>query len=222
MTSVKNTAKYILVVFIMLVLYVIIQVPPLSEVLWDNETTANVAIIKHTLLFLIASIVSLALTLKFYQSTNGTAIWRIPISLRGLLIACVSAIGSQFIQYLLTVTSRSDGSDASIVQAMHSPLAFITIATVVIISPILEELLFQGVLQGYLLASFRPWISIVITSIIFTFAHGYGFSIGTLALFFSGLAYALVYHATKDIKIAILTHALSNLIVIFLDLFVFA
>ncbi|WP_419154711.1 lysostaphin resistance A-like protein [Weissella bombi] len=112
--------------------------------------------------------------------------------------------------------AQQNTSDPDILKALYSNLALITLITLLVLSPILEEFLFQGILQAEILENLPPIFSVVLTAAIFAIIHGFGFNVGTLALFVSGLAYAIVFWYTKDLKMTILCHGLSNLIVVVL------
>ena len=93
-------------------------------------------------------------------------------------------------------------------------MIIILVCTVVIISPLLEELIYQGMLQGGLFKHLNPIINIFLVSVIFALVHGYSISWASLALFFSTLAYSITYYVTMDIKMAVLCHSIANFIAI--------
>lgn len=137
-------------------------------------------------------------------------------SVKNVGIAILGALISQIIQYIVSYMAQQNTSDPDILKALYSNLAPITLITLLVLSPILEEYLFQGILQAGILKNLPPIFSVVLTAAIFAIIHGFGFNVGTLALFASGLAYAIVFWYTKDLKMSILCHGLSNLIVVVL------
>lgn len=88
------------------------------------------------------------------------------------------------------------------------------------ISPFLEVVLWQGILQGGILKDLSPSFSIIITSVLFAFAHGYSFNYCTLELLCSGIAYSFLYYVTDDLGSVVFCHGLSNFIVYLIN-FVF-
>lgn len=76
-----------------------------------------------------------------------------------------------------------------------------------------EETLFRGGLQNFLTRSTqKPWLAIVIVSLIFSLAHFlyYGF----LFRFFLGAVLGLIYHYSGRLWLSILAHFLNNALVV--------
>lgn len=114
------------------------------------------------------------------------------------------------IQYLLEPYVGTNGKIFT--ETLGTPLALIEIVTLCLISPVLEEMLFQGAIQKGLLKKINPYVSTLLTAIIFCFSHGYGISLSTLSLFAPCLAFGIIYQFTDDIKMPILCHSMSNFI----------
>ncbi|USS90689.1 CPBP family intramembrane glutamic endopeptidase [Fructilactobacillus carniphilus] len=191
----------------------LIQIPTLGELLWGNETSHHFNYWAHLGVsggsFLVLGLVLLLI----YKGLGGTSIdwsWKI------IGIAVVAAVLSQTIQFGLSIITKTPTSDPETLMALHSGIGSVTVLTLLVFSPILEELLFQGILQQRILGKLNPYLAVVITAIIFAVIHGYAFGIGTLELLFSGLAYALAFNYAEDLKCPMLAHGLSNLIVMLL------
>ncbi|MBC7946988.1 MAG: CPBP family intramembrane metalloprotease [Chitinophagaceae bacterium] len=74
---------------------------------------------------------------------------------------------------------------------------------------ICEETLFRGGLQNFLTRSInKPWIAIVVVSLIFSLAHMsfYGF----LSRFFLGVVLGIIYHYSGKLWLCIIGHFLNN------------
>jgi membrane protease YdiL (CAAX protease family) len=72
-----------------------------------------------------------------------------------------------------------------------------------------EELFFRGSLQKALLRlTEKPWIAILITSVVFALLHGTFFKI--LPIFILGAILGIVYHVTRNLWYTILIHFLNN------------
>lgn len=83
--------------------------------------------------------------------------------------------------------------------------AFITL---VLLAPIAEEVLFRGYLFGALRRYIKPWLTILITSIIFGFVHGnINLMIDTFAL---GLVLGTLRQTTGSVWAPILLHMTKN------------
>jgi len=80
-------------------------------------------------------------------------------------------------------------------------------------APIVEELIFRGVIIGKVFKK-KPYIGIIVSSVTFGFAHiGVGLLIVPLQII-SGLILSIAYHKTKRLEVSITIHALANLIII--------
>lgn len=78
--------------------------------------------------------------------------------------------------------------------------------------PILEELLYRGIICGQLSLWYKPWIGILISSVLFGIMH---FNvIQFLYAVIMGILLGFSYVKTKNIFIPILGHGLTNLVVI--------
>lgn len=85
---------------------------------------------------------------------------------------------------------------------------------VVIIGPIVEELLFRGILLKGLLNKYfnKPIKAIVYSSIIFAFMH-FNLAQG-IAAFGGAIILGLIYYYTRSIKLCIIIHFINNFLVI--------
>ena len=81
---------------------------------------------------------------------------------------------------------------------------------VVIMAPLAEELLFRGWIMTGLLKSFRPSTSIIVTTLLFAFAHSDGTMLYPVAIFIPGLMLALVRYWTGSVWASFGAHAAYN------------
>jgi membrane protease YdiL (CAAX protease family) len=79
----------------------------------------------------------------------------------------------------------------------------------VVFAPVLEELLFRGIiLKGMLNMKMNPTKAIVVSALIFGLIHGNPWQ--TTGAFFLGLVLGWVYQKTQSLIIPILLHAFNN------------
>lgn len=208
----KCIFKIIYRILFFIVAYCLIQIPTLAEVIWRNETKANLHIWEHWGLFIPSSLILLSLMFYSLYKFSNMSFPTTKVTRKGLILATVATIISQLGQYLISILNGGDKADYDIMDALNSPIFMITILSVIVISPILEEILYQGIIQNVFFKNMNPYINILITAFIFALSHGYSFSLLTLELFVSGLAYAFVFYKTKDLKMAIYSHSLANVI----------
>jgi uncharacterized protein len=93
----------------------------------------------------------------------------------------------------------------------------LTVFTISILVPIVEEIIFRGVLQNYLSQKMKQSYAIIITSIIFAAVHfhskqGYGNIVIITTLFFLSLFLGFLYVRQKSIVTPIALHATFNAI----------
>jgi len=79
----------------------------------------------------------------------------------------------------------------------------------VLLAPVVEELVFRGLLFGTLRRGLNMWTSAVLSAAVFAVAHGYG-AWGFASVFFSGVLWALAYERTGSLLPPILAHAATN------------
>ena len=81
-----------------------------------------------------------------------------------------------------------------------------------IVGPIIEEIVFRGLLFRGFLAATRPWIAIFCSSLFFAVLHPIAL---WPIIFGKGIGLALIYYRTANIMIVIWAHALWNLTILF-------
>jgi len=91
----------------------------------------------------------------------------------------------------------------------NSSDSLIFILSAILIGPLLEEILFRGIILKGLLSNFTPKKAIIISSIIFGLIHGQPSMIPGAICF--GLLFGYIYYKTNSIGITILLHAATNL-----------
>ena len=83
------------------------------------------------------------------------------------------------------------------------------IFTVSFIVPVSEELIFRGVIFGYLRRAFKPWIAVILCAAAFGIMHGVSIHIGYALV--CGFIIAACYHLTDSIFAPILLHTIFNI-----------
>ncbi|MCY7422078.1 MAG: CPBP family intramembrane metalloprotease [Chitinophagaceae bacterium] len=93
---------------------------------------------------------------------------------------------------------------------MNSPLDLVINLFIMALLPAIgEELFFRGALQKVLLRmSEKPWLAILISSVVFALLHGTFFKV--LPIFTLGLLLGTVYYFTRNLWYTIIIHFLNN------------
>jgi membrane protease YdiL (CAAX protease family) len=78
-----------------------------------------------------------------------------------------------------------------------------------VFAPVLEEVLFRGLLYGTLRLRFGPGPATLVSAGLFALAHGYG-AVGFASVLMSGVLWAVAYERTRSLLPGILAHAINN------------
>lgn len=127
---------------------------------------------------------------------------------RNVLIFSTLFIGSMMVLFNIVAVWLGLGDyNAEIIESMLTSGAGIISMT--IIAPILEELLFRGAIQGFLLHIFKnPWAGIIIASLLFGVIHG-----SPIQIFYAtclGIGFGWIYYRTGSLLPAIVGHIFNN------------
>lgn len=83
---------------------------------------------------------------------------------------------------------------------------------VVILAPIIEEVLFRGIIMHGLMKNYRSWYAVLLSGVLFSVFHLNPWQM--TYTFFLGLLLGWIMVRTKSLPLAILVHAINNLIVL--------
>lgn len=213
----KKSVNFVIQLLVALILFFIIQIPSLFARPLNNETIDKINIISHFSFYIIFVVVIFLLTYISYIKINGKNILEPKIIISNVKFVIIIEIIAIFLEtvilyignYIFHITTPSEPADnfSDKLLHVHSPLIIILILHLVIVGPILEELLFQSIIQGVILKSLNMYINVFITTLLFLFAHGFSiFSFNGLPLFIPLLSFGLIYLKTKDIKMSCFGH----------------
>ncbi len=80
-----------------------------------------------------------------------------------------------------------------------------------LVAAIVEEFLFRGILYAWLRRHLSCAPSVLLSSSVFAFVHGYGWTDATILHFLSGAVFALSYERTRALAFPIIAHGIGNL-----------
>ena len=130
-----------------------------------------------------------------------------------LALAGVSTVGDVVLELVgarLGLASHwTDGFQERLLWGTRGEVA-VDIVDSCVLAPVLEELLFRGVLYGTLRLRLGPWPATAVSAGVFALAHGYGV-IGFASVAMSGVLWAVAYERTRSLLPGILAHALNNI-----------
>lgn len=132
-----------------------------------------------------------------------------PFPLSLLLVTLTFILSFHFImEPLVSLLPEPEGLINVMTDLMRYPLlAFLTIS---LVGPILEELLFRGVILDGFLKNYSPLMSALVSGFLFALVHG-NLTQG-IGAFFMGVVVALLYWRVRSISFCIVLHMLINFI----------
>lgn len=135
--------------------------------------------------------------------TAGLVIVVLLFSLSAFLLSfwLLSFVAPTFVEAVLKVNAQSAGSRSS-----TSPLGTVlTGITIVIVAPLVEELIFRGVLLQRWAVKWGIRTSLILSSVLFGILHA-----NVVGLTMFGLIMGLLYIKTRTLLVPIACHALNN------------
>ena len=126
----------------------------------------------------------------------------------GVLLASVMFIVAMglWTNYFSELAGLPDNMKDVFEQMMNNPLGIISI---VVMAPLVEELLFRGAIQGYLMRKWKmPYLGIIVSSLIFGVVHGNPAQIPFA--FVVGMALGWMYYLTGSLIPGMLMHFINN------------
>ncbi len=178
-----------------------------------------------TLLIAVLSAVPLLAYLAWYGRRSGTPVAdafglriadaraTLPRLARATLaLVGVSVVGDAVLDFagarLGLAPHWTDGFQEGLVWGPRAAVA-VDVLDSCLFAPVLEELLFRGLLYGTLRLRFGPGPATAVSAGVFALAHGYG-AVGFASVLMSGVLWAVAYERTRSLLPGILAHAANN------------
>ena len=102
----------------------------------------------------------------------------------------------------------TDGFQETLVWGTRGEVA-VDVLDSCVLAPVLEELLFRGLLYGTFRLRFGPGTATLLSAGLFAGAHGYGV-VGFASVLMSGVLWAVAYERTRSLLPGVLAHAVNN------------
>lgn len=130
----------------------------------------------------------------------------------GVAIACIAGalafnyVYTEFLFPDLEMQALMKDMIASIPKTVQNQiLLFVTIA---VVAPLVEEVVFRGMLQKAFVRWMPPWAAILVAAFIFAVIHMQPEAIGPLMAL--GVAFGIIYHYSGSLRLTILLHVINN------------
>ena len=216
-----KTGRWIKKAFIGILLFMLVQVPVLADGYWPwwGETQSDVQVWQHWGALIGLTVVVGIVLLIIYKKVNfeDMSVKKITVSMavKAIVVAIVLVLLEMVIAVVFSKQPESENYE--IVQLIRSPLGILTLVSSNIVSPVLEELLFRGVIQSVLRESLPGVLAIILTNILFALGHGYQLG-STLGMVVVGCGCSWLLIKTKNLSVPILSHMTINLLVTLINL----
>lgn len=124
-----------------------------------------------------------------------------------MLVSVVFVFAAMYVlNLLIEQIGLPNSNEEAFIAMSRNPLGLLSIA---LLAPILEELLFRGAIEGYLLREWRsPWGAIVVSSLIFGVVHMNPAQIPFA--FLLGMMFGWLYYRTGSLLPGVVGHVLNN------------
>ncbi len=142
------------------------------------------------------------------SSVPASIVWAIA----GIFIAYFAQVIAVSIESALGIKMGSDNTKTIIDMVDVAPIAVLAVA---LVGPILEEIVFRKVLFGTLYNWLPFWLSALISSLVFSIAHGEPEHLLIYAAM--GFSFAFLYVKTKRIIVPIVAHVTMNTTVVLIQ-----
>lgn len=206
--------KTILQVFI---LSLLIQIPVLSEIGWGAIDGTFLGKSLHILAWLLSYLV---LFVSLYRmsvkelDSSSTKVNYSYVKIVGLVVGII--IVKLLILNIFPDRGGYNGGDKTF-SDMVSQFGWMTLVSVNILSPILEEVVFRGILQERLKQVVTPKLGVLITGTVFAALHSYSLNVAFFMTLVPGLVFSWLYFKTNTIKYPIFAHVMMNILVTILQ-----
>lgn len=129
------------------------------------------------------------------------------VSRQVLLVSIVFVFAAMYVLNLLIEKAGIPNTmEDTFIEMSRNPLGLLSIA---LLAPILEEMLFRGSIEGYLLKAWKsPWGAIIVSSLVFGVVHMNPAQIPFA--FLLGVMFGWLYYRTGSLLPGIIGHVLNN------------
>jgi uncharacterized protein len=148
---------------------------------------------------------------KRHTRTSSYSFDRRNLSLLPVLAVATVALHVGVVAPLVSIIPVPEGMDHIFVDET-ARFGFFGVLTLVVAAPVLEELIYRGIIQDGLMQRLRPVGAILLTSLLFGLIHFNPWQFTTA--FILGLFIGWIYYYTRDILLAIGVHLFNNLFVV--------
>ncbi len=201
-------------------LLMVMQLPMLAVGYWDwwGESTQNVNSFWHWLSLVVLTIVTFKVLWSVYQK-NMTVVMQWP-AIKTMLLAALGIMLSIFVMMLLAYfgASSPETESSELIALIKGRLGLVTLICTNVVSPIMEELFFRGIVQNFFSRQFNMGLAVTVTNLIFAFSHGYS-GANLIGVFVTGCVLSWLTIKTNNLGTAMFGHVLNNWLITVINIF---
>ena len=169
----------------------------------------------QNLILVVSSVVTLLFLWVFFKCrhkklTQEAQICKLDIKmiLPVIVMGCSLSLFVSSVLCILPLPENLVSSYSESSQGLLGENMVIRILSVMILAPVVEEIVFRGLIFSRLKRGMKTWIAIVISSVLFALMHGQ--LLWILYTFVIGFVFAVVVEQTKSLNASILCHMAFN------------
>lgn len=210
---IKEKSKFCLKCLIFIVVYSMILLVPRIDAIKHTNISLGIIISLYTLLGILSFIVFKDLYKEgleeWKKSVTKTMIIILVMYILKIILTIIASIplGIFFPEY----ESVNSNNIAEIIKILPAPIILIALG---VLGPIVEEMVFRGILVGKLKKYIPSTVCVIVSSMLFMFIHVHVFTfqelLYCLPYFVTGLLYSILYLKTKNITLSMILHITNN------------
>ncbi len=215
MSKLATFFDFIYRVGIMLILFLLIQLPPMAISIANRYPNNFWLTILLMAIFLMMFAFIIGWARRLYNQYNQLPGGRLRIGMV-VLGYFVLVLGMAFFGHLNVVLfhQTQTANNQALAQLLnHNQLATVVFAiSSFTLTPVAEELIFRGVLTNLFFKPTWFWPKVILSGLVFSFAHISTNIVSFCTYCFMGMVLAYVYRWSGSLKNSIALHALNNLV----------
>ena len=183
--------------------------------LTDNGGTLQAICIMGGLALSFLCLLKLALLDGFLKPKRE--VWKIPVWQYVLLVLGTIVI-TYGCNYLFTITGFAGSSEnyQNVARNQYNVAVFVGLILYGLVSPFVEEVVFRGFLYGRMRVYMKKVWAVPVSSLLFGIYHGN--TVQGIYGFIMGILFTLVYEKYNNFYLAVMMHAITNLVAYFIQL----
>ena len=215
MSKLASFFDFIYRVGIMLILFLLIQLPPVAISIANRHPNNLWLTILLLAIFLIMFAFIIGWARRLYNQYNQLSggHFRIGLVILGYFVLLIGMSFFGQLNMLLFHQTQTANNQAIAQMLTHNQLATVVFAiSSFTLTPVAEELIFRGVLTNLF---FKPdwfWPKIILSGLVFSLAHISTNIVSFCTYCFIGMVLAYVYRRSGSLKNSIALHALNNIV----------